>query len=114
MSKPRLAMLKPRVTAAKTTTIKNVTTETQRKVTGRMLARRRFKLWSKSPHCAMCKRLVDYPRGFELDHEVPLWKGGSDAEANCQILCVYYGTDGKKQGCHAIKTALEAKEMAWR
>jgi 5-methylcytosine-specific restriction endonuclease McrA len=33
---------------------------------------------------------------FELDHEVPLFQGGADTDANCQVLC---------HECHAAKTA---------
>ncbi|HBO1489874.1 TPA: HNH endonuclease, partial [Pseudomonas aeruginosa] len=47
---------------------------------------------------AMCGKLCDFPSGFELDHNVPLFKGGEDTEENCQVLCS--GPDG----CHAKKT----------
>jgi len=44
----------------------------------------------------MCGKLTDYPDGFELDHVVPLFKGGADVDDNLQVLHVE---------CHATKTA---------
>lgn len=55
-------------------------------------------MWLKSPYCAMCGRVTEYPSGFELDHIIPLFAGGTDDESNCQVLC--NGDDG----CHKIKT----------
>lgn len=70
----------------------------ERRTTGRKLQERRLKLWNASPECAMCGRFTMFPDGFELDHIVPLFKGGEDVESNCQILC--NGVDG----CHEKKT----------
>lgn len=69
-------------------------------------------MWQKSPHCAHCGRLVDYPYGFELDHIVALTNGGPDVEANCQLLCVHYETDGTKLGCHVVKTEADMGRAA--
>lgn len=74
-------------------------------MTGRKLQERRLRLWSHDPHCVMCGRLTEWPRGFELDHKVPLHQGGEDTEDNCQVLCVHYDDSGEKAGCHVIKTA---------
>lgn len=82
-----------------------------RRITGRRLQARRFAVWKMNPTCASCGRLVAYPQGFELDHKVPLFMGGEDVEANCQVLCVHFEViDGLrvKTGCHASKTATEA------
>jgi 5-methylcytosine-specific restriction protein A len=62
-------------------------------------------MWCNTPTCAMCGRLTEWPNGFELDHKIRLDKGGSDTEANCQVLCVYYEL-GTKLGCHATKTGV--------
>ncbi len=62
---------------------------------GRKLQARRLKMWTKSPCCAKCKRLTNYPDGFELDHKVALFKGGEDKEENLQVLC---------HACHDTKT----------
>lgn len=58
--------------------------------------------------CAMCGKLMRFPDGFELDHIVPLCAGGADDPSNMQVLCVSWGDDGKKGGCHVAKTAEEA------
>ena len=71
------------------------------RISGRKLQERRLKIWAKSPSCARCGRLTVYPGGFELDHIVPLYKGGMDTEDNCQVLC-----SGDK-GCHARKTIMD-------
>ncbi len=55
--------------------------------------------------------MVNFPEGFELDHKVPLFMGGEDVEANCQVLCVRFEMiEGQriKKGCHASKTSTEA------
>lgn len=58
---------------------------------------RRLRIWSKNPHCAMCGKLTDYPSGFQIDHKVPLYKGGADQDENLQVLC-------SPSGCHDKKT----------
>lgn len=77
------------------------------RMTGRKLQSRRLRLWSKDPHCASCRRVTQYPDGFELDHKVPLFLGGADTDENCQILCVWYAADGTKRGCHVEKSGEE-------
>ena len=78
------------------------------RMAGRALQARRLRLWSASPFCAACGKLTDWPRGFELDHEVRLADGGHDTDENSQVLCVEW-KDGIKQGCHAEKTKAEAR-----
>ena len=65
---------------------------------------RRLRIWSANPFCAMCGRLTDYPFGFNVDHIIPLHKGGKDEDENLQILC-------SPRGCHDIKTA---KDMGFK
>ncbi|MBA1195745.1 HNH endonuclease [Pseudomonas plecoglossicida] len=81
------------------------TNTSERRMTGSRLQARRLRLWTASPRCAACGRIVDYPSGFELDHCVPLHQGGADTDDNCQILCC--GPDG----CHLRKTVVEATEV---
>jgi len=78
------------------------------RIRGRALQARRLKVWSKDPRCAVCRKLCEFNdkpgRGFQLDHKVPVFKGGADTEANCQVLCA------GETGCHAKKTA---KDMGY-
>lgn len=69
------------------------------RIRGRALQARRLRVWTAGPNCKRCGRLTRYPDGFELDHVVPLCKGGEDTDDNCQVLCT--GVNG----CHARKTA---------
>ena len=71
------------------------------RLTGRKLQARRFKVWTKDPHCACCRRLTVWPSGFHLDHITALINGGPDIESNCQVLCL---------ACHEKKTADDMKE----
>lgn len=76
---------------------------TDGRIRGRKLQERRLKVWSKDPRCAQCRKLVEFNalpgRGFQLDHKVPIFKGGPDTVDNCQVLCV------GPNGCHDKKTA---------
>ena len=54
--------------------------------------------------CAVCKgqflaSLVD------IDHRVPLFKGGKDEDENLQILC--RTQPGVHVGCHQVKTKID-------
>lgn len=69
---------------------------------GRAGTARRLRIWKDNPHCAMCKRLTDYPQGFHIDHITPLHKGGPDDDENLQVLC---------QPCHETKTE---KDMGFK
>jgi 5-methylcytosine-specific restriction protein A len=53
--------------------------------------------------CQECKRNGRVMVGRVVDHIVPLWKGGSDDDANKELLCT---------PCHDVKTGREAKERA--
>ena len=55
-------------------------------------------MWSQDPHCKGCKKLTEYPHGFELDHIQALDNNGPDVEENTQVLC---------PECHEAKTALD-------
>lgn len=94
----RLNTLKPRIQPLKDDRYKSIPVVADRRITGRKLQDRRLKVWAKDPRCAVCGKLTEFPHGFELDHKVPLFKGGEDIEGNCQVLCS--GPDG----CHAKKT----------
>lgn len=89
--------------------LKPVTTLSDQRMAGRALQARRLRLWSADPHCVACGCLTAWPRGFEVDHTVRLEDGGPDTDENCQILCVSWDAQGRKQGCHAEKTRDEAR-----
>lgn len=90
-------------------------TPSEQRTAGRQLQARRLRLWSMSPHCAGCGRLVSLDGrsavGFEVDHVVRLDEGGPDTDANCQVLCAWRDEQGRKQGCHAAKTAGERRSV---
>ena len=46
--------------------------------------------------CAMCKNVMDYT--YEIDHYIPLFKGGTNEMNNLMALC---------RNCHGKKTILE-------
>lgn len=61
-------------------TVKAKRYDTSKRMLGRALQKRRLAVWAKDPCCAMCRRLTAYPSGYELDHTVPLFKGGADTD----------------------------------
>lgn len=69
---------------------------------GRKATARRLRLWAINPYCTMCGRLTNYPDGFQLDHRIPLHKGGKDEDANLQVLHIE---------CHDKKTM---KDMGYK
>jgi len=100
----RLQTLKPSI-GTQAPRLKPLTTSDNR-MSGSALQARRLKMWTETPHCAMCGRLTQYPYGFQLDHIMALCNGGRDTEANCQILCVDHDD---MPGCHSIKTREDMK-----
>ncbi|MFF3704463.1 HNH endonuclease [Pseudomonas qingdaonensis] len=86
----------------------STTNTSERRMTGSRLQARRLRLWTESPTCVECGRVVAYPNGFELDHRVPLHQGGADTDENCQILCCGPG------GCHLKKTATDSADLGVR
>jgi 5-methylcytosine-specific restriction protein A len=67
-----------------------------KRLAGRKLQATRLRLWAKGPLCKTCNRLTRYPDGFELDHKLPIHKGGDNTDGNLQILC---------PECHLKKSA---------
>jgi 5-methylcytosine-specific restriction protein A len=102
----KLRVLKPNLSTL-STTLRKAETLSDKRMAGRKLQDRRLRMWTRTPCCAICGRLTDWPYGFELDHIVRLDQGGKDTEDNCQVLCVYTDDTGNKAGCHAEKTSTE-------
>jgi 5-methylcytosine-specific restriction protein A len=99
----RLTCLKPRVGAAPVT---RVTTPAgpQRENTGSAWRRIRRRILARD--CGMCQACLAAGRftvACDVDHRVPVWEGGTDADANLQSLC---------DVCHKAKTAAEATRRA--
>lgn len=107
-----LRTLKPRL-AAVVCARQLAPTPSEQRTAGRQLQARRLRLWQANPYCACCGQLVSLDGrsavGFEVDHVVRLDQGGPDTDANCQVLCAWRDEHGKKQGCHAAKTASERR-----
>ncbi len=53
----------------------------------------------KRPLCIVCMRRGQLVPASQVDHIVPLFKGGIDDDRNKQSLC---------DACHKVKTALDA------
>ena len=62
---------------------------------GRANQMRRAWYFANNPLCVHCKEKGIIEPAIELDHIIPLHKGGSDDEDNWQGLCVE---------CHKVKT----------
>ena len=83
--------------------VKPKTTPTER-VRGRTLQRLRTRIMQDQPLCRMCDAKGFVTPGAEMDHIVPLFKGGSNDDDNLQMLCVE---------CHRKKSA-DDLGMAYR
>ncbi|WP_054910471.1 HNH endonuclease [Pseudomonas sp. NBRC 111135] len=99
----RLRTLKPRLQEFKGKEYRSLPTPSEKRTTGRKRQEMRLRVWTKAmAFCAGCGRTCDY-NSWNMDHIIPLWKGGDDLESNMQVLCI---------PCHADKTAKEAAERA--
>lgn len=71
-----------------------------RKLIGRALQEMRAHVFSEQRYrCSTCNKVTAY---LELDHIIPLHRGGTDERRNLQGLCA-----GGDSSCHAKKTAEE-------
>jgi 5-methylcytosine-specific restriction enzyme A len=66
-----------------------------KRIRGRKLQRIRRDAFKRQPLCVECLKRGRVMPAEELDHMIPLCKGGSDTAENRQALCV---------ACHATKT----------
>jgi 5-methylcytosine-specific restriction protein A len=76
--------------------------QTQR-IRGRALQGIRRRHFERHPLCVCCEEQGKVRAATQLDHQVPLWQGGQDVEANRQGLC---------DDCHDAKTKKEASLRA--
>lgn len=73
-------------------------TPNRRVVLGDTLRKRNARLKQEQPLCVMCLAEGYVKAGEQIDHIVPLFKGGEDVESNLQNLCI---------DCHKKKSAAE-------
>lgn len=99
---PRLQTLRPRVQTIPGRLQVAATMSAQR-LRGRAAVERRAKWLRLHPLCIDCEAEGKVTAGEEVDHEVPLWKGGADDESNFATRCKDH---------HKAKTAREAAERA--
>lgn len=69
---------------------------TNERIRGRQLQAIRADHFRLHPLCVWCKRDGRTRAATQLDHIVPIFKGGADIPSNRQGLC---------DSCHALKTA---------
>jgi 5-methylcytosine-specific restriction protein A len=79
--------------------VREISVRSQR-MRGRRLMEENAALLAAEPLCAICKRAA----ALEVDHIIPLQRGGADDLSNKQGLCI---------PCHRAKTAREAKDRGY-
>ncbi len=95
----RMQTLKPRVQALKR--MSNVAEVTVERLPGRTAQDRNRRFLHHNPLCAECLRHGRFSAAQEVDHIIPLWKGGTEDESNLQ---------GLDRACHKLKTLRELAE----
>lgn len=96
----RLTTLKPRLSALGQSL---PTIQPTERLRGRAGVNRRARWLALHPLCVDCEAEDRVGAGEEVDHEIPLWKGGADDESNFATRCKVH---------HAAKTEREATERA--
>lgn len=96
----RLSLLKPRIAVEPTRVQVAPTMAQERRITGRRLQRIRILHLARFPLCANCLKTGRVSPAEEIDHIVPLHKGGQETPENRQSLCI---------PCHRAKTIEDCK-----
>lgn len=73
-----------------------------KRLQGRRAVERRRRFLRRHPFCVQCLASGVVSAGEEVDHVVPILKGGADTEENMQTLC---------RECHEKKTR---DDLGWR
>ena len=94
----RLTNLKPRIGVASTQRVQSHYGE---RIRGRQWMAIRARVLSDAPLCPMCAAEGRVGAATEVDHVVPLHRGGGNDRANLVGLC---------RAHHAVKSADEARE----
>lgn len=90
----KLRTLKPRISEVPRRLQPNVA----ERIRGRRLQRIRQQHFSERPLCVLCEAKGITSLATELDHIIPLHKGGRDDDTNRQGLC---------SDCHRTKTRID-------
>ena len=98
----RIQNLRLRIPTLDSNRVHTVQPTTQR-LRGRAAVERRARWLAEHPLCVDCQAEGRTGIADEVDHEVPLWKGGADDESNFASRCKHH---------HALKTAREATQRA--
>jgi len=69
-----------------------------KRISGRILQRIRNRIMQDQPLCVNCEQNGLVAAGEELDHILPIYKGGTNEDSNLQMLCIE---------CHRKKTATD-------
>jgi 5-methylcytosine-specific restriction protein A len=72
--------------------------KTNKRIRGEALQKLRRRIFREHPLCVSCQQIGKVREAKELDHIIPLFKGGSDDDDNLQGLCVE---------CHRKKSAAD-------
>ncbi len=107
MNKPKLKMLKPRLQELNILRLATLPANpgATPRLRGRQWMERRESWLRLHPLCCDCEAKGRVTAGEEVDHVIPLCKGGADDESNYATRCKDH---------HAAKTAREAKERGGR
>lgn len=98
----RVPSLRPRLTASRAA-VPVITAQPTKRITGRALQGIRRRYLQQHPLCMRCVARGTVSAATQIDHVIPLWEGGADADCNRQGLC---------DPCHADKTATECARRA--
>jgi len=101
---PKLRTLQPRLQPAKVTRLAQAPAATVERKRGSAGVADRERIRRRD--CGLCQACLVKgitALGAAVDHKVPLWAGGSDADSNKWLLCT---------PCHDAKTADEARQRA--
>jgi 5-methylcytosine-specific restriction protein A len=77
--------------------------EVQR-IRGYTLQKRNARLMRREPLCRPCRKLKRYTAATQIDHIVPLSRGGTEDEGNLQPIC---------DDCHDKKTIIDLNLHTW-
>lgn len=100
----KIPTLKPRVGLLSTRRVQQIQFQREgatERTRGGKWSRLRANWLRDHPLCCMCEAEGHVSAAEQVDHIIPLWKGGADDSSNFQSLCKPH---------HAAKTAAEAKE----